>query len=80
VVAGEHDGVLGVLANHRIEEDGVGGAEIPVLADALLRQFGKLAALLRDDVPHLADVPVQRERLVLVAMKMRRPESMQSLR
>ena len=42
VVAGEDDDVLRVLARDRVEVlvDGVGGAEIPVLADALLRAAG----------------------------------------
>ena len=40
VIAREHDDVLRVLARDRVEVlvDGVGGAEIPVLADTLLRR------------------------------------------
>ena len=69
VVAREHDDVARVLADDRIQVlvDGVGGALIPVLADALLRRqdLDELAELLRHHGPALADVAVERERLVL---------------
>ena len=69
VIAGEHDDVARVLANDRVEVlvDRVGRALIPVLADALLRRqdLDELAELLRDDRPALADVAIERERLVL---------------
>ena len=46
---------------------GVGGAEVPVLADPLLRgqDLDELAELLGDDAPPHAHVAAQRERLVL---------------
>ena len=53
-----------------------------MLADALLRRqdLDELAELFGHDVPAHADVAVERERLVLGAMKMRRrPELMQLL-
>ena len=69
VVARQHDQVPRVLAHDRVEVlvDRVGGALVPVLADALLRRqdLDELAELLRHDVPAHADVPVERERLVL---------------
>ena len=69
VVAREHDDVARRLARDRVEVliDGVGRAEIPVLADPLLRRqdLDELAELLRDDVPPHPDVTVERQRLVL---------------
>ena len=69
VIAGEHDDVARVLADDRVEVlvHGVGRALIPVLADALLRRqdLDELAELLRHHRPALADVAVERERLVL---------------
>ena len=69
VVAGQHDDVPRVLARDRVEVlvDGVGGAEVPVLADALLRRqdLDEVAELFREHLPAHADVPRQRERLVL---------------
>ena len=69
VIAGQHDHVLGVFLHDRIQilVDGVGGALVPVLADALLRRqnLDELAQLFRDDVPAHADVAIQRERFVL---------------
>ncbi len=69
VVAPEHDDVLRVLAEHRIQVlvNRVGGPLIPVLADPLLRrqQLDELAELLRDHGPALPDVAAERQRLVL---------------
>ena len=69
VIARQHDHVARVLAHDRVEVlvDRVGRALIPVLADALLRRqdLDELAELLRDDAPAHADVPVERQRLVL---------------
>ena len=69
VIARQHDHVMRAFLNDRVEVlvDRVGGALIPVLADALLRRqnFDELAELFRHDVPAHADVAVQRERLVL---------------
>ena len=69
VVAGQHHDVARRLALDRVEVlvDGVGRAEVPVLADALLgrQDLDELVEFLRDDVPAHADVPVQRQRLVL---------------
>ena len=69
VVAGQHHDVARRLALDRIHVlvDGVGGAEIPVFADALLRRqdLDELAELLRHDAPTHPDVAVERERLVL---------------
>ena len=69
VVARQHDEVARVLAHDRVEVlvDGVGRALIPVLADPLLRRqdLDELAELLRHDAPAHADVPVERQRLVL---------------
>ena len=69
VVTGQHDHVARLLAHDRIEVliDGVGGALIPLLADALLRRqdLDELAELFGDDAPSLADVAVERQRLVL---------------
>ena len=53
VIAGEHDDVARVLADDRVEVlvHRVGGALVPVLADALLRRqdLDELAELLRHD-------------------------------
>ena len=69
VIAREHDDVARRLAVDRVQvlKHRVGGAEIPVLADALLRRqdLDELAELLGHDVPPHADVPVEGERLVL---------------
>ena len=69
VIAREHDQVPRILAQDRVEVlvDRVGGAEIPVLADALLRaeDLDELAELVGDDAPAHADVAAERERLVL---------------
>ena len=60
---------LGRLAVDGVEVlvDGVGRAEIPVLADAFLRRqyLDELAKLLGHDVPAHPDMAVERERLVL---------------
>ena len=69
VVGGQHDDVARRLALDRIQvlKHGVGGAEIPVLADALLgrQNLDELAQLLRHHVPSHPDVPVEGERFVL---------------
>ena len=69
VIAREHDQMARVLAQDRVEVliDRVGRAEIPVLADALLRaeDLDELAELVGDDAPSHADVAAERERLVL---------------
>jgi hypothetical protein len=69
VIAGEHDDVARRFALERIEvlEDRIRGAQVPVLADPLLRRqdLDELAQLLGDDVPSHSDVAVERERLVL---------------
>ena len=69
VIAGQDDDVARILADDGVEVliDGVGGALVPVFADALLRRqdLDELAQLFRDDAPALADVTIQRERLVL---------------
>jgi hypothetical protein len=70
VVAGEDDHVLGLLAADRVDVlvDRVGGAHIPVGAGALhgRQQLEELAQFLRHNArPPFADVPVQRQRLVL---------------
>ena len=69
VVAGQDDDVARTLALDGVEVlvDRVGGAQVPVLADALLRRqdLDELAELFRHDVPAHADVPVERQRLVL---------------
>ena len=61
----------GLFAHDRIEVlvDRVGRALIPVLAHALLRRqdLDELAELLGHDAPAHADVPVERQRLVLRA-------------
>ena len=48
-------------------EDGVGRAQVPVLAHPLLRrqELDELAQLFRHHVPGHPDVPVERQRLVL---------------
>ena len=70
VVAAEDDHVLGLLAADRIDVlvHRVGRAHVPVGAGALhgRHQLEELAQLLRHNArPAFADVPVQRERLVL---------------
>ena len=69
VIAGEHDDVSRDLALDGVQVlvHGVGSAEIPVLADSLLRRqdLDELAELLGDDTPPHADVAVERERFVL---------------
>ena len=69
VVAGEHDRPARLLPLDRIEVlvDGVGGAEVPVLPDALLRRqdLDELAELGIHDAPAHADVAVQALGLVL---------------
>ena len=69
VIAGEHDQAPGTFAHDGVEVlvDGVGGALIPVLADAFLRRqdLDEFAELFRDDVPAHPDVAVERQRLVL---------------
>ncbi len=69
VVAGEDEDVLGLLGADGINVliNGVGGAHIPVVADALhgrqdLDEFADFAA---EDVPAFADLAVERERFVL---------------
>ena len=69
VVARQDDDVARRFAGDRVEvlEDGIGGAEIPVLADALLwrQDLDELAQLFGNDVPAHPDVAVEGERLVL---------------
>jgi hypothetical protein len=69
VVARQHDDVPRRLAHDRVEVlvHGVGRAEVPVLAHALLRRqdLDELAELLGHHVPRHADVAVERQRLVL---------------
>jgi hypothetical protein len=69
VIARQDHDVTGVLTNDGIQVliHRVGGALIPVLADALLRRqdFDELAELLRHHRPALADVAAERQRLVL---------------
>ena len=69
VIAREHDELPRVFSMDGIEilVHRVGGAEIPVFADALLRtqDVDELAELVRDDAPAHAEVAAQRERLVL---------------
>src|SRR5262249_31167270 len=69
VITREDEDVRRFLAFDGIEVliDGVGRAEVPVLAHALLwrQDFDELAELFGYDVPAHSDVPVQRERLVL---------------
>ena len=60
---------MGVFLHDRIQVlvDGVGGALVPMLADALLRRqnLDELAQFFRDEAPAHADVAIQRERFVL---------------
>src|SRR5262245_18090757 len=69
VIAREHEQMPRILAKDRIEilTDRVGRAEIPVLADALLRaeDVVELAELVGHDAPPHANVAAERERLVL---------------
>src|ERR1700730_16005522 len=68
VVAGENDDVARVLAADRIDVlvDGIGGAQVPVRRDShLRRQYFDELAKAQQLRPSLADVPVERERLVL---------------
>ncbi len=70
MVAGEDDHVLGLLAADGVDVlvDGIGGAHVPVGAGALhgRHQLKELAQLLGHNArPAFADVPVERERLVL---------------
>ena len=70
VVAGEDEDVLGLFGADGVDvlEDGVGGALVPGLGDALHggEDLDELAELGGDDrPPALADVAVERERLVL---------------
>ena len=69
VVAGQDEDVLGLLAANGVDVliDGVGGAQVPVLADALhgRQNLDELAQVAGHDVPALADVAVQRQGLVL---------------
>ena len=70
VVAGEDDDVLGLFGADGVDVlvDGVGGALVPGLGDALHggKDLDELAELVGDDgAPALADVAVERERLVL---------------
>ena len=70
VVAGEDDHVLGLLAADGVDVliDRVGGAHVPVGAGALhgRQQLEELAEFLGDNAgPSFADMPVERERLVL---------------
>ena len=69
MIARQHDHVLRRLAHDRVQVlvHGVGGAQVPVLADALLRRqdLDELAEFLGDDVPAHADVAIERQALVL---------------
>ena len=69
VIAREDEQMARILAHDRVEVlvDGVGRAEIPVFADALLRaeDLDELAELVGHDAPAHADVAAERERLVL---------------
>ncbi len=69
VVAGEKKDVLGTLAADGVDVlvDGIGGSLVPVLADALhgRQNFDELPKLAGDDLPGLADVAIEGERLVL---------------
>ena len=61
--------VLGTLAADGIDVlvDGIGGSLVPVLADALhgRKDFDELAEFAGDDLPGLADMAIEGERLVL---------------
>jgi hypothetical protein len=70
VIAGEDDDVLGFFGADGVDVlvDGIGGALIPRLGDALHRReyLDELAELVGDDgAPALADVAVERKGLVL---------------
>ena len=69
VVARQHDELARILARDRVQilVHRIGGALIPLLADAFLRwqDLDELAQLLRYDAPAHADVAIERERLVL---------------
>ena len=69
VVAGKNEDVLGLLGADGVDVlvNGVGGAHVPVVADALhgRQDLDELAQLAGHDVPAFADVAVERERLVL---------------
>ena len=69
VIAREDQHVLGLLGADRVNVlvDGVGGAQVPVLAHPLhgRQDLDELAQVAGHDVPALADVAVQRQRLVL---------------
>ena len=70
VVAAQDDHVLGLLAADGVDVliDGVGGAHVPVGAGTLhgRQQLEELAQFLGHNArPSFADVPVERERLVL---------------
>ena len=70
VVAAQDDHVRRLFAADRVDVliDRIGGAHVPVGAGALhgRQQLKELAQLLRHDAgPAFADVPVERERLVL---------------
>ena len=69
VVAGEDEDVLRLLAADGVDVliDGVGGALVPILADALHRRedFDELAKFAGRPPSSLADMAIERERLVL---------------
>ena len=69
VIAGKNQHVLGLLRADGINVlvDRVGRALVPLVAHPLHRRqhFDELAHFAAQDVPAFADVPVQRERLVL---------------
>ena len=69
VVAGKDQHVLGLLGADGINilVNGVGGALIPLVTDALHRRedFDEFSHFAAQDVPAFADVAVQRQRFVL---------------
>ena len=70
VVAGEDEAVLGFLGTNRVDvlENGIGGALIPALRDALhgRKNLDELTEFTGDDrTPALADVAIETEGLVL---------------
>ena len=68
VVGADHDDDVGLLVAQQVErlEDRVGAAQVPVLADPLLRRDrGDVVAEHRRHPPGLADVPVEAVGLVL---------------
>jgi hypothetical protein len=69
VIAGEDEDVLGLLGADGINilVNGVGGALIPLIADALHggKDFDELSYLAPEYVPAFADVAVERKRFVL---------------